>query len=113
MQLSLCRHIKTNGPRCEAPSLTDGHLVLLPPSPPPAATPPSAPPRPPRGYLVPDNTSNSPPSRTANPFRSLSPSSLTPTPTHYLSRRLTLKVEILPPRRIRTADHPHDVPRGV
>ena len=23
MQLSLCRHIKTNGPRCEAPSLTD------------------------------------------------------------------------------------------
>jgi hypothetical protein len=24
MQLSLCRHIKTNGTRCKAPSLTDG-----------------------------------------------------------------------------------------
>jgi hypothetical protein len=25
MQLSLCRHIKTNGTRCKAPSLTDGN----------------------------------------------------------------------------------------
>src|SRR4030088_2408262 len=30
-----------------------------------------------------------------------------------LSRRLALEVEILPPRRIRTADHSHDVPRSV
>jgi len=75
MQYELCRHIKTNGTRCKAPSLTDGlwcyfhhrlhqrHNTYRHTE----AT---------RGYLSsPASTSNSPPSKTASPSSSSSPAS--------------------------------------